>query len=159
MRPTRVSTLVALLLGVAALAWGVLRIAQTRGSDLPELTWTAPAGVAVLTVVVAVATLALRSRLRGDRPPNPLGVARMAVLGKASAHVGPIVGGGYLGYLVVLLPGLEVPSRQDRAVISAVALAAAVLLTVAGLWLERTCRIRWGDPDPLDEPDLLDPFS
>jgi len=158
-RPTRVSTLVALLLVVAAVVWGALRIAESRGSALPDLTWTAPTGVAILAVVVLAATVALRSRLRGDRRPDPLGVARMAVLGKASAHVGPIVGGCYLGYLLVLLPGLEIPSRQDRAVISAVALAAAIVLTVAGLWLERTCRVRRDDPDLLDEPDLLDPFD
>jgi hypothetical protein len=158
-RPTRVSTLVALLLGVGALAWGGLRIAEQRGSSLPELTWTAPTGIAILALVVVVTTVALRSRLRGDRRPDPLGVARMAVLGKASAHVGPIVGGCYLGYLVVLLPGLEIASRQDRAVISAVALVASVVLAAAGLWLERTCRVRGGDPDLLDEPDLLDPFD
>jgi hypothetical protein len=158
-KPTRISTLLALLVGVGALAWGVLRIAESRGSALPVLTWTAPTGIAVLAVVVMVTTVALRSRLRGDRPPNPLGVARMAVLGKASAHVGPIVGGFYLGYLVVLLPGLEITSRRDRAVIAGTALVAAVLLTWAGLWLERTCRVRRGDPDLLDEPDLLDPFD
>ena len=100
--------------------------------------------------------VALRSRLRGDRLPDPLGVARMAVLGKASAHVGPIVGGFYLGYLLVLLPGVEIASRRERAVIAVVALAAAGLLTVAGLLLERACRIRGGDspdlPDDLDDP-------
>jgi hypothetical protein len=158
-RPTRASTLVALLLGVGALAWGALRIAESRGSALPALTWTAPTGVAVLAVVVAVTTVALRSRLRGDRPPHPLGVARMAVLGKASAHVGPIVGGFYLGYLIVLLPGLEITSRRDRAVVAGAALLASALLTVAGLWLERTCRVRRDDPDLLDEPDLLDPYD
>jgi hypothetical protein len=150
---------VALLLVVAALVWGALRLADQRGSALPELTWTAPTGVAILAVVVTVATLALRSRLRGDRRPDPLGVARMAVLGKASAHVAPIVGGFYLGYLLLLLADLEDASRRERAVISAVALAASVVLAVAGLWLERTCRVRRDDPDPLDEPDLLDPFD
>ncbi len=155
MRPTRISTLVALLLGVGAVSWGALRIAEGRGSALPEFTWTAPTGIAILAVVVVVTTIALRSRLRGDRPPNPLGVARMAVLGKASAHVGPIVGGFYLGYLLVLLPGAEATSRRDRAVIAVVALAAAALLTVAGLLLERACRIRGGDEGP-DLPDDLD---
>jgi len=38
-------------------------------------------------------------------------------------------------------------------------LAAAIVLTVAGLWLERTCRVRRDDPDLLDEPDLIDPFD
>lgn len=148
MRPTRVGSLVALLLGVAAVTWGLLRVAEGRGTDLPTLAWTAPAGVALLAVVVLVSALALRSRLRGDRPPDPLGTARMAVLGKAGAHVGPIVGGLYLGYLVLLLPGLAVPDRRDRAVLCAVALLAAVLLSAAGLFLERTCRVRGVDDEP-----------
>lgn len=155
MRVTRVSTLVAMLVGVAALTWGVLRIAETQGWALPQLSWTAPAGVAVLAVAVIVSAVALRRRLGSGRPPDPLGMARMAVLGKASAHVGPIVGGLYAGYLLVLLPDLAVESRGERAVLCAAALFAAVLLTVAGLVLERACRVRGGGHplDPTDPPD------
>ncbi|MCY7372354.1 MAG: DUF3180 domain-containing protein [Spirochaetaceae bacterium] len=152
MRFTRISTLVALLLGVAALTWGVLRVVETQGAALPPLTWTAPAGVALLAVVVLVTAVALRRRLASGRPPDPLGMARMAVLGKASAHVGPIVGGLYAGYLVVLLPDLEIESRREGAVLCGVALLAAVLLTAAGLLLERACRVRGGQ-DPL-EPEV-----
>ena len=155
MRPTRPSTLVALLAVVTALVWGMLRVADQRGTSLPDLDWLAPVGITVLAVAVLVCWVAVRSRLRSDRLPNPLGVARMAVLGKASAHVGPIVGGFYLGYLLVRLPGAEAASRRDRAVIAVVALAAAALLTVAGLLLERACRIRGGDEGP-DLPDDLD---
>lgn len=147
MRPTRVASLAALLVGVAAVCWGALRLTEIRGGTTPDLTWTAPAGVVVVALAVLVAALALRSRLRGDRPPNPLGTARMAVLGKAGAHVGPIVGGFYLGYLVLLLPGLQAESRRDRAVLCAVALLAAVLLSAAGLLLERTCRVKGGDDE------------
>lgn len=151
MRPTRVGILVALLVGVAAVVWGLLDIAERRGVSPPALTWTTPVVLVLLAVAVAVSALALRRRLRGDRPPpNPLGAARMAVLGKASAHVGPIVGGFYLGYLLLLLPRLEVPDRRDRAVISAVALLASVGLSVAGVLLERLCRIR--DDDELEPP-------
>lgn len=152
MRPTRISTLVALLVAVGAVSWGALRVAEVRGGVTPNLTWTAPTGIALTALVVLVAALALRRRLRGDRPPNPLGTARMAVLGKASAHVGPIVGGLYLGYLVLLLPDLDVTSRRDRALISATALLAAVLLSVAGLLLERTCRVKGADEEPPEEP-------
>lgn len=150
MRPSRVGLLLALLTGVAAVVWGVLRVVESRGGTSPQLTWTAPVAIVLLTVCVLVATVALRRRLRGDLdrpPPNPLGVARMAVLGKASAHVGPIVGGFYLGYLVLLLPDLDISGRRDRAFISAVALLAAVGLSAAGLWLEHTCRVRGGGED------------
>ena len=150
---TRISTLVALLVGTAAVTWGALHIAETLGSALPQLAWTAPAGVAVLAVVVLVTAVALRRRLGRGRPPDPLGMARMAVLGKASAHVGPIVGGLYAGYLVVLLPDLEIESRNERAVLCGVALLAAVLLAGAGLLLERTCRVRGGGPPGPDPAD------
>ena len=68
-------------------------------------------------------------------------MARMAVLGKASAHVGPLVGGLYLGYLLVLLPDLEIGSRREPRMLCLVAVLAAVLLSAAGLLLERLCRV------------------
>jgi hypothetical protein len=152
MRPTRVGTLVALMLGVAAVSWGALQIAQNRGASLPNLAWTAPAAIALLAVAVLVAALALRSRLRGRRPTNPLGTARMAVLGKASAHVGPIVGGLYAGYLLELLPALEIEARRERALICAAALVASVSLSAAGLFLERPCRVKGGEDEAEPPP-------
>jgi uncharacterized protein DUF3180 len=146
MRPTRVSTLVALLLGVAAASWGLFTIIENRGGVLPPLSWSAPAGLFALGIVVLVTALGLRSRLAsGDKRPHPLAMARMAVLGKASAHVGPIVGGIYAGYALVLLPHLDITDRRDRAVLAGVALLAALVLTGAGLLLERTCRVRGAD--------------
>jgi hypothetical protein len=142
MRPTRIRVLVALLLCVAAVTWGALQILLDQGAVLPPLTWTAPAGIALLALVVLATALGLRARL-GDpaKRPHPLSMARMAVLGKASAHVGPIVGGLYAGYLLVLLPGLDIGSRGDRSVLCAAALLASIGLSVAGLLLERACRV------------------
>jgi hypothetical protein len=140
-RPTRIGSLVAVLVAVAAVSWGALRIMESRAMSLPTLRWTSPTGILLLALVVLVATFALRRRLEGRRPPNPLGVARMAVLGKASAFVGPLIGGMYLGYLIVLLPDVSVGDRGDRAWQCALAILAAVLLSAAGLFLERTCRI------------------
>jgi Protein of unknown function (DUF3180) len=153
MKPTRPSSLVALLLGVTAASWGLFRIVENRGGVLPPISWSAPAGVFALALVVLITALGLRSRLtRGDKRPHPLAMARMAVLGKASAHVGPIVGGAYAGYALVLLPSLDISDRQDRAVLAVVALLAALLLTCAGLLLEFTCRVRDSD-DSSDELD------
>jgi hypothetical protein len=142
MRPTRITTLVSWLLVVAAIAWGALKISLNRGATLPPVAWTAPAGIALLAVVVLVTALALRARLRTpEKRPHPLSMARMAVLGKASAHVGPLVGGLYGGYLVVLLPGLEIDARRERALICLAALVGSVALSAAGLLLERACRV------------------
>ena len=153
MRPSRLSVLVALLLGAAALSLGALRVAESQGSTLPPLQWTAPLSIGFLAAAILVSAVALRRRLSGipgTKPPQPLGVARMAVLGKASSHVGAIVGGAYGGYLVLLLPALDIGARRDRALVAGAALLAAVLLTAAGLLLERTCRVR---PVGGDDPD------
>ncbi len=149
MSPTRIGTLVALLVGVAALAWGALQITTNRGGMLPVLTWTAPSGIAMLALAVLLTALALRSRLsRPEKRPHPLAMARLAVLGKANAHAGPLVGGLYAGYLLVLLPGLDIEPRRDRAVLCLVALVASLALSGAGLLLERLCRVPPSDADP-----------
>jgi MFS family permease len=146
-----VVSLVALFVAIAAVVWGALTLVEDRGGVLPPLSWSAPAGVLALGVVVLVTALASRSRPRRDeKRPHPLSMAQMAVLGKASAHVGPIVGGLYGGYALVLLPTLDIGDRGDRAVLAGGAVLAALVLTGAGLLLERTCRVRGGRDD--DEP-------
>jgi hypothetical protein len=151
-RPTRIATLLALFVAVAAVAWGVLTLIEDRGGVLPPLSWSAPAGLLALGGVVLVTALALRSRLRrGEKRPHPLSMAQMAVLGKASAHVGPIVGGLYAGYALILLPTLDIGDRRDRAVLAGGAVLASLVLTAAGLFLERTCRVRGSGRDD-DEP-------
>ena len=98
MRPTRPGILIALLLGVAAVAWGTVEIVVNRGGTSPVITWFAPIELGLLGVVVVVIALGLRSRLRRpERRPHPLSMVRLAALGKASAHAGPVVGGLYLG--------------------------------------------------------------
>jgi hypothetical protein len=150
-KPTRIASLVAIFIAVGAVAWGALRLVEDRGGLLPPLSWSAPAGLVALAVVVLATALGLRSRLRRDeKRPHPLSMARMAVLGKASSHVGPIVGGLYGGYALVLLPTLDIGDRRDRAVLAGAAVLASLLLTAAGLLLERTCRVRGNRDD--DQP-------
>jgi hypothetical protein len=150
-KPTRLVSLLALFVAVAAVVWGALTLVDDRGGVLPRLSWSAPAGLFALGVVVLATALGLRSRLlRDEKRPHPLSMARMAVLGKASAHVGPIVGGLYGGYALVLLPTLDIGDRRDRALMAGAAVLAALLLTAAGLFLERICRVRGTRDD--DEP-------
>jgi hypothetical protein len=154
-KPTKLSILVALLLGSGALCWGALSIAESRGNMLPPLPWTAPLAIGFLAAAVLMSTVALRRRLSGDpgtKPPHPIGVARMAVLGKAASHVGALFGGAYGGYFVLLLPHLNIAGRRDRALVAGAALLAAVLLTAAGLLLERACRVKPPGGDDLDTP-------
>jgi Protein of unknown function (DUF3180) len=145
-------SLLALFAVIAAIVWGVLRLVEDRGGVLPPLSWSAPVGVLLLAVVVLVTALALRSRLkRGDKRPHPLSMVQMAVLGKASAHVGPIIGGLYGGYALLLLPSLDIGDRGNRALIAGGAVLASLALTAAGLLLERSCLVRDSGRDD-DEP-------
>jgi hypothetical protein len=156
MKPTSVTSLVAIFIGLTSATWGVLDLIENRGGVLPPIGRTAPAGLFALALVVLIAALSVRTRLRSDdvrRRPHPLAMARMVVLGKASAHLGPIVGGLYAGYALVLLPDIDIGNRRDRAIIAALAVLSAALLTVAGLLLERFCRVRGGTD--LDDPSAL----
>lgn len=149
MTPTRIRTLAWLAAVVGALSWLLLRVMDGNGTTLPTLSWTAPAGVLALAVVVAVAWWTVRRRRAPSnpaiRPIEPLGMARLAALGKAAAHVGAALLGFYLGWVVLLLPDLEISSRRERALLAGAASACALLLAVAGLLLERACRV--GDDD------------
>jgi hypothetical protein len=151
-RPTRLGALAAVLVVMAALSWGVLRVLDSRGQALPPQPWTVPALIGVLAAMVAGSTVALRRRLAGRggaRPASRLGVARMAVLGKASAHAGAALAGVYVGYVVLLLGDLAAGARRERAVVAGLSALAALVLALAGLLLERSCRIRGGHAEDL----------
>ena len=113
-----------------------------HGHTLPPLTWTAPAGVAALAVVVLVTALGLRSRLRtpgdGRTPCRWRGWRCWARPARTSARSSA---GLYAGYLVVLLPGLEFDARRERADPLRHGAARRGGLSVAGLLLERSCRV------------------
>ena len=139
MTPTRMPT----LLGAAALAALVayLLVRLTYGS-LPPLPAYAPVTLVLLAVFELGLARAVRARLRGPvrgRPMHPLQVARAAVLGKASAAAGALLGGAYAGLLAHVLP-LQAELARSDARTSAVSVAACALLVVAALLLERACR-------------------
>ena len=160
MRPTRLRTLWAVLAGVAVVSWSVLSLLDSRGGALlPALPWSAPAALAVLAVLIALAALGVRRRLRqrlgsgqpggaltpvsGARrkPVNALVVARLAALGKASAYGGAVLAGAYAGYLLLLVGDLTTELRRELGAIAGLAAIAAAGLGVAGLALERCCRV------------------
>ena len=162
MKPTRLRALWAALAGTAVASWSVLSLLDSRGSALlPALPWSAPAALAVLALLIAVAALGLRRRLRAlvprlgqearprlaSRPVNALVVARLAVLGKASAYGGAVLAGAYGGYVVLLLSDLTTELRRELGAIAGLSALAAALLAAAGLGLERSCRVPPGEEE------------
>lgn len=139
MTPTRLPALAGLAAGAAVVAYLLVRLSY---GALPPLPVYAPVTLVLLAVFELGLARAVRARLRGPvsgRPMHPLQVARAAVLGKASAAGGALLGGSYAGLLAHVLP-LQAEQAQDDARVSAVSVAASLLLVGAALLLERACR-------------------
>jgi hypothetical protein len=152
--------LVVLALGLAVATWLVVR--ATYG-DLPPLRWWLPAPLALLAAAEAGAARTLRTRLsdlraaravgRGQaaegapppervRPVEPMLVARLAVLAQASAYVGAVFLGVWLGVLAHVGPALgRLQAAGGDAVTAALGVAVSVALVAAALWLESVCRV------------------
>jgi hypothetical protein len=149
-RPTSAATLVVAALAAAALAW--LGIDQFYG-EIPPLPWLPPVTLTALAVAEGVAAQSTRARIErrpGRERVDPLLVARLAVLAKASSLAGALFGGLYAGISVWLLIERQ---RLDYATrdlpLGLFGFAASALLVAAALWLERACRI----PAAPDESD------
>ena len=120
----------------------------------PPLTiWT---GLSLLAVAIAEAGWAfyVRDKINdgqigvGAGRLHPLTVARSVVIAKASAWVGAIVAGWWIGVLVYLLPrrgDLRVAGEDTPGAV--VAALSAVALIVAAVWLQHCCKSPEEPPD------------
>lgn len=152
MTATRVNTL-ALLAGVGAvLGWSVMRVLESSGGSMP-LPVTALAAMVVIAAAVLVVGWPVRRWNHGDRSRrlDPLRAARTVVLAKAADHSGALLAGWYLGQGLTVVGDLDIEPRRDRLVLAGLAVLAAVAMVVAGLLVERWCKLPEG---PGDDPDL-----
>ena len=123
---------------------GWLIVAASNGFDLvaPQVPWTAPIGVLIIAGLVGVLAYTTHTRIqvRKERMDPQRAVAYL-VLGKASALAGALIAGGYLAYALMFVTRMDADAPRDRVIRSAVAVVAGVGLAVAGLLLERACRV------------------
>jgi hypothetical protein len=143
------------LLVLAVVAGGLSYLA-TRGyyADLESPPRYAPLWLLLLAVAEGYTALLTRARLAGrhaTRPPNPLVVARLAVLAKASSPVGALATGAYTGFLIYVARENSSVARSDTRT-AALAIGCSVALVAAALLLERVCRVR----TPPDDPGAVD---
>ena len=148
MMPTRSSVLAALALGVGVLSWIVVRESY---SSLPALPIVGPVTLVVLAVFELMYAFSVRSRLRspGNTPIEPLFIAKLAVLAKASSHAAAIVAGLYGGFLVYTVSNLGKPRINADSRASGLSVVAALALIGAALFLEYSCRV----PRPPEDRD------
>jgi hypothetical protein len=151
MGPTRKRDLTAATVVAAIL--GYLLVILVYRFFPPITVWT---GLSLMAVGIAEVawSLYVRAKIKngeiGDAPGwlHPLAVARGVVIAKASAWVGAVVFGWWLGVLVYLLPrrgSLRVAGEDTAGV--AVAAVSALVLVVAALWLQHCCKSPQEPPD------------
>ena len=150
--PLRALVVAAVFGGLAG--WLVVVVTSALGAVVPRIPWTAPIGLAVFAALVGMLAYNTHQRIQVRRERmEPSRAVAFLVLGKASALAGALVAGGYLGFAVMFLTRLDAASPRDRVIRSAVAVVAGVALCVAGLRLERACKVPGSD----DEDDDLSP--
>jgi len=154
-KPTKIRMLLAVAVVAGLLSWSLARAWAARSGTVPQVPWSAAVVIGVFAAAVLAAAAFLRPRLRrrpGHRPLHPLVAARFAVLALASSRAGAALIGLYGGFAVSVLDDLDTDYRRRLAVVAGVCVAAGVLLTVAGLVLERVCRL---PPDEPEDPGTL----
>jgi hypothetical protein len=144
MGPTRKRDLTGAVVGVAFLSY--LVVVQLYRWFPPITAWT---GLSLLGVAIAEALWAryIRTKISdgeiGDGPGwlHPLAVARGLMVAKASAWVGALVLGWWVGVLVYFLPRrswLRVAAEDTMGTV--VAAVSALALVVAAMWLQHCCK-------------------
>jgi hypothetical protein len=167
MTPVRRRDLGVLTAGLAVASWLLVRAWY---GALPPLNWWLPIPLAVLAVAEALGARTLRGRLadlreargahaRTDasalpklvRPVEPLLVARLAVLAQASAYVGAVFTGIWIGVLAHVGPAVSrLQAAGGDARTAALGIVSGAALVLAALWLESVCRVPPSSTD--DEP-------
>lgn len=116
-------------------------------------------GVSLLVMAVAEALWGRMVRTKIDEGHigvgpgllHPLAVARSVVIAKASAWVGAVAVGAWLGILCYLVPRRDEMRVAAEDTSGAVAAAVCALaLVAAGLWLQHCCRSPSDPQDPAD---------
>ena len=147
-------------LAVAALLGGLcgwLVVVATNAFDVsaPQVPWTTPVGLVLISALVGVLAYSTHQRLQVRRMRMlPERAVAFLVLGKASALAGAVVAGGYLTYALLFVSRFDAEAPRERVLRSAVTVVAGVALSIAGLLLERACKVPGADDtdDDLEAP-------
>jgi hypothetical protein len=166
-RPVRRRDLAVLALGLAVAAWLLVR---TYYGHLPPLDWWLPAPLGVLAVAEALGARTLAARLTALRdaragkrpsaatpstapvhPVEPMLVARLAVLAQASAYVGAVLLGVWLGVLAHVGPAVgRLQAAGGDTLTAVIGVVCSAALIGAALWLESVCRVPPEEHDPTE---------
>jgi hypothetical protein len=140
-KPTRLPVLLMLFVLSGAVAY---LLSAAYYADLPSPSSYAPVSLVLLAAAEGYTAAATAARLAGrprTRPIDPLTVARLAALAKATSPVAAVLTGGYAGFLAYVAH-IEGSHASDDVRTASIGVAAGLLLVIAALALERVCRVR-----------------
>ncbi|MEV4097453.1 DUF3180 domain-containing protein [Streptosporangium saharense] len=141
MKPSRPGVLVGVFVVCAILSWALLKPLY---SSLPRVPWTAIPTVLLLALGEAYSGWMTRARIErrpGTKPVEPLAVARLAALAKASAYAGAVFGGMFAGFTLYTAELLEQETPRQDFLIAGGSFVSCVLLILAALYLEHCCKV------------------
>ncbi|MFE7801663.1 DUF3180 domain-containing protein [Nocardia sp. NPDC057440] len=153
LKPTRIWDLLANVVIAAVIAWVATRLTY---SNFPPISIFAGASLYPVAAIEVALAFVIRSRVNdheignGTHQLHPITAARAVALAKASAQVGSLAAGVWLGFLCWVLPQrgtLRAAAADSPSAV--VGMLAGVTLVAAALWLEYCCR---APDDPSDDP-------
>lgn len=148
--PTRISALAVVFTVGAVLGWALVPVAERLNNVAPRVQWTSVLALLAIAAVVAVlAYSTYRTMHREGRLIEAQRAVNLLLIAKASALAGALVAGGYVGFALQFIDQLDVALPRERVIRSASAAVAGILIVVAGLLLERACRVPRIEDDDL----------
>lgn len=144
--PTRWSNLAVgfVVGGIGGYALGP--VSEALNGTAPRVEWsTVVALLLIATVLLGLAYTTHRTVHRLRERMEPHRAVSFLLLAKASALMGAVVAGGYVGFALNFVDDLDIPLPHERAVRSGLAAVTAVGVVVSALLLERACRVRADD--------------
>ncbi len=145
----------------AGAGWLIVVIANAFDLIPPRIPWTAPIALFLIAALVGVLAYTTHQRIQVRRQRvDPQRAVAFLVLGKAAALAGALVAGGYLAYGLMFVTRYAADAPRDRVIKSAVAVVAGISMCIAGLLLERSCKVPdIGDQDEDQDEDDQDDHS
>jgi hypothetical protein len=140
-KPTRPWVLAALVFAAGGIAY--VLTAQFY-SDVPSPPRYAPLSILLVALAEAYTASMTRARMTGrpgTRPIDPIFVAKLAALAKASSPVGALALGAYTGFLIYVARTTSNVADSDTRT-AALGMGCSLGLVIAALVLERICRAR-----------------
>lgn len=140
--PTRLSLLAATFVVSAVGGFGSVSLFESSSRVAPRVEWPAVWTLALIAALLSALAYSTYKVVHRDRSRmDPQRAVNLLLVAKASALVGAVVAGGYLGFGVHFLNRLDIELPRERAVRALTAAATGLLIVLFALLLERACRV------------------